>query len=116
MLPDDHYIEVFSDDDVRLRGTRVGIEHILWAYLDGMLGEEIAMEFPTIPLEQIHGLIAYYLRHKKQVDEYMCRQKTQTRREQNNQRRKTQPEVVKRLRNLVSMSCHCFKPRSGESI
>ena len=64
MIDDDRYLETHADDDIRVEGTRVGIEHLLTAYLAGSLPEEIALEYPTVTLEQVHGGIAWYLRHR----------------------------------------------------
>ena len=69
----DRYLEILSSDDVRVRGTRVGVEHLLTEYLAGRLPEELAVEFPTVSLEQVHGVLAWYLRNRKEVDEYLRR-------------------------------------------
>ena len=72
-MEDDRYLVSESPEDVRLRGTRVGVEHVLEAYLAGSLPEEIALDFPTISLEQVHGTIAWYLRNRSEADAYLER-------------------------------------------
>lgn len=67
------YFEFVSSDEIRLRGTRVGIEAILSEYLDGALPEEIALNYPPITLEQVHATITYYLSHRADVDKYLGR-------------------------------------------
>ena len=62
-----------SADEIRLRGTRVGIEAIHSAYLDGVLPEEIALNYPPVTLEQVHATITYYLGHSSVVDQYLDR-------------------------------------------
>ena len=71
MTGDDRYLEIHSPDDIRVAGTRVGIEHLLGVYLAGRLPEEIALEFPTVTLEQVHGVIAWYLRNRAEVDAFL---------------------------------------------
>ncbi len=67
------YFEFFSADEVRLRGTRIGIEAILSEYLDGALPEEIAINYPPVTLEQVHAAITYYLSHQVDMDQYLAR-------------------------------------------
>ena len=67
------YFEFISADEIRLRGSRVGIEAILSEYLDGALPEEIALSYPPLTLEQVHAAITYYLSHRPDMDEYLSR-------------------------------------------
>lgn len=67
------YFEFISSDEIRLRGTRVGIEAILSEYLDGVLPEEIALNYPPLTLEQVHAAITYYLSHRVDMDDYLSR-------------------------------------------
>ena len=67
------YFELISVDEIRLRGTRIGIEAILSEYLDGALPEEMALHHPPISLEQVHATITYYLSHRAAMDEYLGR-------------------------------------------
>lgn len=62
-----------SADEIRLRGTRVGIEAIHSEYLDGVLPEEIALNYPPVTLEQVHATITYYLGNRMAVDQYLSR-------------------------------------------
>ena len=101
MIRDDRYLETLSDQDVRVKGTRVGIEHVLSAYLAGSLPEEIAVEFSTVTLEQVHGVIACYLRQRKEVDEYLRRWRDRAHRIRSEQASTDGPEIVQRLRKLA---------------
>jgi uncharacterized protein (DUF433 family) len=101
MTHDDRYLEVFSPDDVRVHGTRVGVEHVLAAYLAGSLPEEIALEFPTITLEQVHGVIAWYLRDRQEADAYLRQWQCRARRARVEQATGKTPEIVQRLRQLA---------------
>ena len=100
-MQDDRYLETRSPDDVRVRGTRVGVEHVLEAYLAGSLPEEIALEFPALTLEQVHGTIAWYLRNQTEVDAYLGRWRARARKARSEQSRAGQPELIQRLRRLA---------------
>ena len=54
--------------------TRVSLDSIVYAFLNGQTAESIAQSFPLLALEQVYGAITYYLAHKPEVDEYLRRQ------------------------------------------
>jgi uncharacterized protein (DUF433 family) len=98
----DEYLDVHAPDDIRIKGTRVGIEHLLTAYMAGSLPEEICLEFPTVTLEQVHGVIAWYLRNRAEADAYLRRWEAQARQARRQQARGDQSEVVRRLRESAA--------------
>jgi uncharacterized protein (DUF433 family) len=66
------YFDFLSDDDIRLRHTRIGIETILYAYIHQRhTAEEIAQIYPQLTLEQIYATILYYLHNQQAVDQYL---------------------------------------------
>ena len=67
----DDLFEVWGTDDVRLRGHRIGIEHIVVRYREGYSAEEIAGAYPGLDLKTIYTLIAYYLHNQAEIDGYM---------------------------------------------
>ena len=67
------YFEFLSEDDIRLKGHRIGIEDILKYYLEGYQPEEILNELPSLNLEKIYATITYYLNNRKQIDFYLFR-------------------------------------------
>ncbi len=97
-LPTDHYLDIHAEDDVRVRGTRVGIEHLLEGYQAGAIAEQLAIEFPSVTLEQVYGVITYYLRHRQAVDEYLRDWRQASAARQANIRET--PKVVAQLRQL----------------
>jgi len=56
---------------VRVAETRVPLDTIVAAYMHGSTVEEIAEQFPTVSLPDIHAVIAFYLRHQEQVHAYL---------------------------------------------
>lgn len=97
MLTD--YFDVQSERDIRLRGTRVGIETVLIDFLEGYSPEEIAVRYRSLTLEQVYATITYYLQERKKLDAYLEAYRRDT--EQAYQQQKRQPnEIVQRLRRL----------------
>ncbi len=69
----EEYFDFLRPDDIRLKGTRIGIESILYEYLHrGRTPEEIAARFHTLTLEQVYATILYYLRNKEAVSRYVA--------------------------------------------
>jgi uncharacterized protein (DUF433 family) len=67
------YFDFLSEDDIRIKGTRVGIEIILEDYLNAISPEEIAIRYATVTLEQVYATITYYLRNQHKIDQYLAR-------------------------------------------
>lgn len=66
------YFNFLSSDDIRLRGSRIGIETILYEYIDrGCSPEEIAQTYPSLTLEQVYATILYYLQNQESVSAYL---------------------------------------------
>lgn len=56
---------------IRVRGTRVSLDSIVYAYNDGIPPEEIVSRFPSVNLADAYLVVGYYLCNKETVDEYL---------------------------------------------
>jgi uncharacterized protein (DUF433 family) len=56
---------------VRVAGTRLTLDTLLSVYNRGATVEDLHEGFPFIELSDLHAVVAYYLRHRQQVDEYL---------------------------------------------
>jgi uncharacterized protein (DUF433 family) len=57
---------------IRLKGTRIGIEHVIRYYNGGMTAEQIAHAFAyPLRLAQVYAAITYYLDKKDELDAYV---------------------------------------------
>ncbi|MBI3163689.1 MAG: DUF433 domain-containing protein [Anaerolineales bacterium] len=72
-------IKTNKDGVILVSGTRVTLDTIIGAFNDGSTAEEIAYQYPSVPLADIYSVIGYYLRQKKQVDAYLKRREKQAR-------------------------------------
>ncbi|HBL14731.1 MAG TPA: hypothetical protein DD379_25740 [Cyanobacteria bacterium UBA11162] len=71
MLLED-YFNFLAPDDIRLKGTRIGIETILFDHIfRAKTPEEIAKTYPSLTLEQVYATILYYLHNQPAVEAYM---------------------------------------------
>jgi uncharacterized protein (DUF433 family) len=51
--------------------TRVSLDSILYAFLNGKSAEDIAQSFPVLTLEQVYGAITYCLAHSEEMVAYL---------------------------------------------
>lgn len=74
---DKQYIEQ-RDQGYWVFGSRVSLESVVFAFLDGLSPETIAAEcFPVLTLEQVYGAITYYLSHREAIDSYLRQVETE---------------------------------------
>jgi len=93
------YFEFFDPDDIRIKGHRIGIDDVLFYYLEGYMPEEIAAHLPSLSLEQIHATITYYFRNRAEVDAFLSRL-AGWREQRNREWEADPPLIVQRLRQL----------------
>ncbi len=65
---------VFADDGsaIRLAGTRLTLDAAVRAFQCGATAEEIVQNYPPVSLPDVYAVIAYYLRHRSEVEEYLA--------------------------------------------
>jgi len=61
----------------RVSGTRVTLDTIIGAFLDGASADEIYQQYPSVPLGDVYALIGYYLHNREVVDLYLARQRAE---------------------------------------
>lgn len=94
------YFDFLAPDDIRIKGTRIGIESILYQYIHrSQSPEEIAAQFHSVTLEQVYATILYYLRQREAVTQYLADWLEFARHAREAQERNP-PPVVLRLRQL----------------
>ena len=65
-------IETDAHGVVRVAKTRVTLDTVVTAFLEGCTSEEIAEQYPSLELSDIYLVIGYYLRHKDEIDTYLA--------------------------------------------
>ena len=60
---------------VRIGGSRVLLEIVIRAFQDGATPEAIVQRYATTKLADVYATIAYYLRHRDDVDRYLEQRK-----------------------------------------
>lgn len=70
-------LEYDADGVLRIEGTRVPLDTIVYAFRDGESAEEICEHFPSLDLGSVYAAITYYLRHRADVDAYLQRREAE---------------------------------------
>jgi uncharacterized protein (DUF433 family) len=65
-------LDLYEGTVYRIRGTRVPLQTVVEAFGLGMSAEGIADAFPSLALADVYTVIAYYLRHRSEVDQYLA--------------------------------------------
>lgn len=60
-----------ADGAIRISNTRVTLDTVITAFLEGATAEEIREQYPSLQLSDIYSTIGYYLRHQVEVDAYL---------------------------------------------
>lgn len=62
---------------VRVGGTRVTLDSVVYEFKQGSTAEEIAYQFPSLQLADVYVVITYYLRHQDEIEAYLQEQEEQ---------------------------------------
>jgi uncharacterized protein (DUF433 family) len=89
-----------DEDDIRVKGTRIGIETVLEDYLEGASPEEIAARYRSLSLEQVYASITYYLHNREMIDAYLERWRNHTDKAGHDHQ---SSDASRRLRNIKNM-------------
>lgn len=60
-----------ADGAVRVGHTRVTLDTVVLAFLEGATAEDIQQQYPVLELSDIYSTLGYYLKHKSDVDDYL---------------------------------------------
>lgn len=69
-------LPLFEDEYgvIRIQGTRVPIDMVVYDYRSGATAEEIVASYPSVRLADVHAVLSYYLQHRAEVDAYLVQQ------------------------------------------
>src|SRR5215475_8116948 len=70
------YVEQ-HDEGYWITGTRVSLDSVVYAFLEGLSPESIVDSFDTLTLEEVYGALAFYLGHRDEIGAYLRRSEVQ---------------------------------------
>lgn len=102
LYPFERNFEFLAEDDIRIKGTRIGIESVLYESLHlSQTPEEIVERFHTLTLEEVYATILYYLQSPIKVGSYLSDNLKYCQRFREEYERNPPPGIV-RLRELIA--------------
>lgn len=66
-----------ADGVICVGKTRVTLDTIISAFIEGATAEEIAYQYPSLDLADVYSVIAYYLRRRAEVEAYLQKRRRQ---------------------------------------
>ena len=101
MLLED-YFDFLSQNEIRLKGHRIGIEDVLYEHIyNELTPAELAGRFPSLSAEQIYATILYYLNNRERMNAYLAEWLEHGRRMREEQAHNPTPTMLK-LRRIKS--------------
>ena len=67
------YLEFLSPDEIRIKGHRIWLEHVVARARHGMSAADIVADLPTLTMDEAQAALTYYADHRGEVDTYMAR-------------------------------------------
>ena len=91
-------LEMDPEGVIRVSKTRVTLETLVQAFAEGATPEEIAQQYPAVPLADIYSVIGYYLKQREEIEGYLAQRQAQAEQtRQENGRRGDQSGIRARL-------------------
>jgi uncharacterized protein (DUF433 family) len=73
MMQLEDFFDFLAADDIRIKGSRIGVESVLYEYIyREQSPEAIHKRFPSLSLEQIYATILYYLHKSEEIEAYLA--------------------------------------------
>ena len=63
---------------VRVAKTRITLDTVVTAFLEGCTPEEIGEQYSSLPISDIYLVIGYYLKHREEVHTYLTERQYQS--------------------------------------
>lgn len=70
-------LETDANGVIRVSHTRVTLDTIVVAFNEGATAEEIAQQYPSVPLADVYSVVGYYLRRHAEVEDYLRQRRQQ---------------------------------------
>lgn len=83
-----------------IKGTRISLDSIVYAFKRGAAPETIRRSFPLLTLEEVYGAITFYLAHETEIDNYLQSSEVELAAQSDARReqvRTAKPELYERL-------------------
>ena len=84
-----------ADGVIRVGGTRVSLDTVVAAYLDGATADTIAEQYPSLSPADVYTALGFYLRHQSQVEAYLSERRARAGQVRQENERRAEPSGVR---------------------
>lgn len=70
-------LKIDADGVVTVGNTRVTLDTVIAVFSQGTTAEEIIYRYPSLELADVYAAIAFYLRHRQEVERYLQQRQQQ---------------------------------------
>ena len=67
-------LDATPEGEIRITGSRVPIQFLIYEYCNGATAEDIVAQYPSLKLADVHAALSYYLNNKAEMDKYVLKQ------------------------------------------
>lgn len=87
-------------EHIRIKGSRIAIDHIIERFNLGVSAESMVTDYPTLEPVQVYAAITYYLSNREKMDAYLERGQARFQTTYEEYLKQPRPPVVERLLKL----------------
>lgn len=88
-------LKVDTENVVRVGNTRVTLDTVVTAFLEGETAEEIVQQYQSLNLADVYAVIGYYLRRRSEVEAYLQQRRQQAEKVRKENERRFDPQGVR---------------------
>ena len=67
-------LDTTPEGEIRITGSRVPLQFLIYEYRNGATAEDIVAHYPSLKLADVHAALSYYLNNKAEMDKYVLKQ------------------------------------------
>jgi len=110
------FFEFLGPDEIKLKGHRVWLEHVLLPYREGYAAEQLKPTFPTLKLREIEAAIRYYELHRERIDRYLDAAQAWAREARRRQREQPDAALARFLERVAPLRARLKAEHGGRSV
>lgn len=62
---------------LRVTGTRVSLDSVIYAFNEGATPEEIVQQYPTLDLKDVYAVSSHYLQNRDEIEKYLTQRQVE---------------------------------------
>jgi uncharacterized protein (DUF433 family) len=110
------FFEFRGPDEIKIKGRRVWLEHVLLPYRAGYAVEQLRLMFPTLKPREIEAAIRYYELHRERIDRYLDAAEAWAREARRRQREQPDEALARFLERAAPLRARLKAGHGGRAV